>query len=805
MWSDISEDIRYTFRTLRRTPGFAAIAILIIALGIGANTAIFSVVHTLLVRPLPFRDPERLVWVANVGTDGGLSSVTLRTSNLRDWRRLNRTFEEMTGYFAFYDYLNYTLTGDGEPQHLVGVGVAPDFLEVLGIPLQLGRNFNEEEGVWNGPPAIVLTHSFWQRRFGADPNIVGSSVTLNAAPTTVIGVLPPWFDFASVFTPGARIDFLTPFPICDETDQWGNTLAVIGRLRPGATIPQAQADLDAVNTQLREAEPDRWGLYARVGDLREQVAGPFRPAVLVLAAAVGLVLLIVCANLSSMLLARAAARRREIAVRSALGASRARLVRQVLTESLVLAFAGAVGGVLLAYLITRGVAGLQAVSIPLLEGVGVDGTALLFTVVVTVVTGLLFGLVPALSLAGAGEQRTLREEGRGASEGRRRRGLREALVVAEVALACVLLVGAGLLLRSFVTLLDVDLGFQPEGAAAWRIETTRSFEDGAELTAFYDQLVQEVRTVPGVEAAGITDTLPLGRNRAWSIGARGVEYAPGERPIALRLVDPGYLPTMRIPLLAGRNFTPEDDQEGERVIILNESAARRLWPDQDPIGQAVLVGPEYRVVGLVADVRHASLEESAGLEMYLPIAQVPPFGTVVDLAIRSSLPAESLAPAVASVLRGLDSTMPTGDWRPLTELVDRAVSPRRFIMQLLGSFAGMALLLAALGIYGVIAYSVSQQSREIGIRMALGATASSVRGRVLVRTLALTGAGIVLGTAAALGLARLIGSLLYGVEPTDPLTLTGMVLILGAVALLAGYLPARRASRIDPVKVLGSA
>ncbi len=318
--------------------------------------------------------------------------------------------------------------------------------------------------------------------------------------------------------------------------------------------------------------------------------------------------------------------------------------------------------------------------------------------------------------------------------------------------------------------------------------------------------MQEVRTVPGVEAAGITDTLPLGRNRAWSIGARGVEYAPGERPIAFpRLVDPGYLPTMRIPLLAGRNFTPEDDQEGERVIILNESAARRLWPDQDPIGQAVLVGPEYRVVGLVADVRHASLEESAGLEMYLPIAQVPPFGTVVDLAIRSSLPAESLAPAVASVLRGLDSTMPTGDWRPLTELVDRAVSPRRFIMQLLGSFAGMALLLAALGIYGVIAYSVSQQSREIGIRMALGATASSVRGRVLVRTLALTGAGIVLGTAAALGLARLIGSLLYGVEPTDPLTLTGMVLILGAVALLAGYLPARRASRIDPVKVLGSA
>ncbi len=805
MGSDLREDLRFALRTMRRNPGFMTVAVLIIALGIGANTAIFSVVHTLLIRPLPFHEPESLVWVANTGTAGGLSSVTLRTSNLRDWRRLNQSFEALTGYFAFYDYINYILSGDGDPQHIVGVGVAQDFLDVLGIRPERGRGFVDEECVWNGRPAILLTHGFWQRRYGADPAIVGSSVIINDTPNLVVGVLPPSFDFASVFTPGSRIDFLTPFPICDETDRWGNTLAVIGRLKPGVTIPQAQADLDGINLRLKEAEPNRWGLAAAVSGLQGQITGRFRTALLVLVSAVGLVLLIVCANLSSMLVARAASRRREIAVRRALGATRSRLIRQVLTESLLLSLFGAVLGIGLAYLATGAFAGLRAVSIPLLEEVRVDGAALLFTVIAALVTGLLFGLVPALHISGVQANDPLREAGRGASEGRSRKGLREVLVTAEVALACVLLVGAGLLLRSFVMLLEVDLGFQPEHATTWRVETNRSFADASERVAFLDQLVREVLALPGVESAGLTDTLPLGRNRSWGLAAKGEVYDAGQTPIAFpRVVDSGYLQAMHIPLVAGRHFTADDDARSERVIIVNETLARRLWPGQDPIDKLIVIGrPEWRVVGVVADVRHSTLEQSAGLEMYLPLTQQ--FDSfALDLVVRSSLPPEALAAGVSAVLRGLDPSMPAGDWRPLTELVDLAVSPRRFILLLVGTFAQIALLLAALGLYGVVSYSVSQQSREIGIRMALGATGADIRRRIVLRTLALAGSGIVVGLVGSLVLTRLITSLLYEVRPTDPMTLGTIVVVLLGASVLAGYLPARQASRIDPVSVLAA-
>jgi putative ABC transport system permease protein len=805
MGSDLREDLRFALRTMRRNPGFMAIAVLIIALGIGANTAIFSVVHALLIRPLPFHEPERLVWVANTGTSGSLSSVTLRTSNLRDWRRLNQSFEALTGYFAFYDYINYILSGEGDPEHIVGVGVAQDFLDVLGVHPELGRSFVDEECVYNGRPAVLLTHSFWRRRYGSDPSVVGTSISLNNTPTQVVGVLPPAFDFSSVFTPGSRIDFLTPFPISNETDRMGNTLAVIGRLGPGVTIPQAQADLDGINLRLREAEPNRWGLAAAVSGLQGQITGRFRTALLVLVSAVGLVLLIVCANLSSMLVARAASRRREIAVRRALGATRSRLVRQVLTESLLLALLGAALGIGLAHLATAAFAGLKAVSIPLLEGVTVDGAALLFTVTAAITTGLLFGLAPALHISGVRANDPLREAGRGASEGRSRKGLREVLVTAEVALACVLLVGAGLLLRSFMLLLEVDLGFQPEHATTWRVETNRSFADATERSAFLDQLVREVLALPGVESAGLTDTLPLGRNRAWSIAAKGEVYEPGQTPIAFpRIVDSGYLRVMRIPLVAGRHFTIDDDAGSERVIIVNETLARRLWPGQDPIDKIIVIGrPEWRVVGVVADVRHSTLEQSAGSEMYLPLTQR--FDSfALDLVVRSGLPPESLATGVAAVLRGLDPTMPTGNWRSLTELVDLAVSPRRFILLLVGIFAQIALLLAALGLYGVVSYSVSQQSREIGIRMALGATGADIQRRIILRTLALAGSGIAVGLAGSLALTRLITSLLYGVKPTDPVTLGTIVAVLLGVSVLAGYLPARQASRIDPVSVLGA-
>jgi predicted permease len=798
--------LRYAFRTLLRERGFFAVAVLIIGLGIGANTAIFSIVNTLLVRPLPFQEPERLVWVANTGTTGGLSTVTSRTSNLRDYRRLNQSFDSLTGYYAFFDYRSYVLVGDGEPERLVGVGVAQNFLDVLGIQPEIGRNFVDEECVWNGRPAAILTHHFWSRRFGSDPGIVGRSITLNDQPTAVVGVLPAWFDFASIFTPGSHIDFLNPFPVSDETDRWGNTLAIIGRLAPGVTMYQAQAELDLINRQLKEADPGRWGLGAVVGGLQDRITGRFRPALLVLACAVGVVLLIACSNLSNLLLARGASRRKEIALRRALGASRSRLIRQMLTESLLLSGCGAAVGIYIAYGATRLVVGTSAFSIPMLQTVSIDGTALLFTLIIAVATGLLFGLVPALQISGDHEYDALNDSNRGSSEGRGRTWIREVLVISEVALALLLLVGAGLLLRSFMTVMDAELGFQPAGAAVWRIDIGQRYSDFAERNAFYERLVDAVEAVPGVESVGLTDTLPLGRNRSWSVGAKGEVYGEGERPTVFpRLVNSGYIGTMRIPLIAGRDFTPHDTGETEDVMIINEALAGRFWPDRDPIDQAVMIGRrEWRVVGVVANVRHSSLEEEAELEMYIPIAQLSDWRSL-ELAVRTTAPPETVAPGVRAALRAVDSGLPTAEFQTLGQIVDRAVSPRRFILLLIIAFSMTALLLASIGIYGVVSYSVSQQTQEIGIRMAMGASASHVQSRIIVKTLTLTSLGILMGAVGAFALSRLMGSLLYGVSPTDPLTFAGTVLLLILISAFAGHLPARRASQIDPMSVLRSA
>lgn len=796
--SGLAQDIRYAVRALLREPAFFIFAVLIIGLGVGANTAVFSVMSPLMLKPLPFEKPDELVWIA-LRSSGGMSSRTSRTSNLRDFREMNQSFEAMTGYFAFFEYESFNLTGQGKPERLVGVGVARNFLEVLGVSPLLGRNFVEEEAVWDGRPAAILTHGFWMRRFAGDPGMVGSTITLNDTPTEVVGILPPTFDFSSTFSPGSRVDFLRPFPISDETDRWGNTLSMIARLRPGATVESAQADIDAMSQQLREAQPDRWGLEGVVTDLRGQIAGDFPSALLLLAAAAGAVMLIACANLSNLLLARGPSRSREMAVRSALGADRARLVRQLLLESLVLSMAGGAVGVAIAFGVTRAVAATTAIRIPMLASVGIDGTALLFTFGVALAAGVIMGAFPALQGSRGHEARTLNDSSRGTSEGRKNTAVREALVVAEVALACVLLVGGGLLLRSFATLLEVDLGFQPHQAIAWRVDTNRDFENLAERVAFYDQLIARVEAVPGVQAAGLTDTLPLGRNRGWTIGVAGVEYERGQRPgFYPRMVDQGYIPVMEIPLVEGRNFSRDDTGETANVIILNESAAERLFPGESAVGRMVnAAGEDWEVVGVVADVRHQSLEAGSGLEGYFPISQQG-FGTL-DMVVRSPLPAQSLIGGVSAALASVDPDMPTGDYQTLDAIVDRAVSPRRFILALLGAFAATALLLASLGIYGVLSYSVSQRRAEIGIRMALGEGRGQVLGRVVSRTVVLAGFGIVLGLGASLVVSRLMQTLLFGVTPTDPLTFTGMAGILLAVSALAGYLPALRAARTDPM------
>ncbi len=795
------QDLRYALRALRRDLGFFLFAALIVGLGIGATTAVFSVMNPLMLKPLPFEHPEDLVWVANQRT-GGMSLRTSRTSNLRDFRAMNESFEALTGYFAFFEYESYNLTGDGPPERLVGVGVAQDFLPTLGIDPLMGRNFVDEESVWDGRPAVILTHGFWTRRYAADPGLVGRSIVLNEEPNEVVGILPPDFDFASIFTPGSKVDFLYPFPISDETDRWGNTMAMIGRLKPGATVETAQAELDLIVNQLQEAEPDRWGLDAAVSPLQEQISGSVRSAMLLLAAAAAAVMLIACANLSNLLLARGPSRQKEMAIRSALGASRHRLTRQLILESLVLALAGGVIGVGIAFGATALVSGTSALKIPMLHSVSVDGSTLLFSFAVSLAAGLVIGVFPAFQMARGREAEAMNDSSRGSSEGRRSGAFREGLVVAEVALSCVLLVGGGLLLRSFAEVMDVNLGYEPAGAVSWRVDTNTPFQSLTEAASYYDQLVANVQAVPGVEAVGLSDCLPLGRNRTWGIRALGMVYEEGQNPSVFpRIIDHRYLQAMEIPLRAGRYFTADDTYDTRRVVIINESAAREIFPDREALGGILLMGDDqWEVVGIVGDVRHQALEEASGGEMYMPITQAG--YPTLEMVVRSSLPPETLVPGVRRALQSTDPTLPSGDYHTLESVVDRAVSPRRFTLILLGSFAGTAVLLAALGIYSVLSYSVSRRVPEIGIRMALGESGGQVLGRVVGRTMTLAGIGILIGGVGAFLASRLIASLLYGIRPTDPLTFGAMVAILLAAAALAGFLPARRASRTDPMAAL---
>jgi predicted permease len=803
LFSDFVQDLRYTFRTLKRDAGFAAFAILIAGLGIGASVTVFSVVNTLLLRPLPFAEPNQLVWISNRDTSG-LSGQTTQVGHMLDLRERTQTLSAIAGYFAFYGVGDNLLSGKGEPERLSGVPVSENFFDVLGVRPQLGRVFTPQECVWKGPNVVMLAHGLWARRFNADPAIVGSSLTINNQSYTVVGVLPPSFDFASVFAPGSHFDLYFPFPLSQETNRWGNTMAMIGRLKPGVSPGAAQAEIRTLAEQITSLHPERNGLQGNVKPLADQVNGRIRLAVWVLAGAVAMVMLIVCANLSNLLLARTASRHREIAIRTALGAGRRRLLAQLLTEGIVLSCSGALLGLLLAIAGTRLLARLDAVSIPLLRDVRTDLTALAFTLVVAIVTGIVFGLAPALQARGPALTNALKDAARGSTEGRRRTWVRNALVVSEIAFACVLLVGAGLLIRSLIRVLDVDMGFVPSNAFAIRVDPDSRYSTREQRTSYFDDVLQRVRTLPGVQAAGITDALPLGRNRTWGAGAKGVTYERGRYPLAfVRVVSDGYVASMGIPLRAGRDIAASDTATSEPVMVINETMARTLWPGQDPIGKYVLgsCAKERRVVGVVGDVRHLALEQTSGNEFYIPMRQCPDQPSA-DLVVRSALPAEQMAGSVRAALQPISGTLPGGDFRTLQQIVDKSVSPRRFLVLLLGGFAVFALVLASLGIYGLISYSVNQRTQEIGIRIALGASARDVQLRIIVQTLWLAAVGMVLGAAASWMLVRAAGGLLFGVTPRDPSTFLGMVVVLTAVALIAGYLPARRASRVDPMVAL---
>ncbi len=798
------QDLRYTFRTLRRDRVFTLIAVLILGLGIGANIAVFSVVDTILLRPLPFHDPSRLAWIADLTGKSGASSMTYSVDAYDEFKEQNRSFQDVTGYFAFSSVDNYKLTGHGVPHPITGILVAGNFFQTLGVAPALGRLFTPDELRQHGRPAVLLIHSFWKRQYGADPNIVGKAIELDGAPVTVVGVLPESFDFGSVFSPGTKVDAIFPVIMDDIRDE-GNTLSVIGRLRPGVTLEQAQSEANILFPKLHFSlkHPEWGGDYkANITGLKEYVSGKLRRSLIVLWSAVGLIMLIVCVNLSNLLLARSAARTKEFAMRQALGASRGRLVRQLLTESIVLSGAGAVLGLASAFAVISYLAHQGSIALPLLSSVKVDGSALAWTLVIAISAAVLFGLAPSLKMSGRNLQEGLKDSGPGTSEGKKHERMRGALVISEVALACVLLIGAGLLMRSFLRVLDVDLGFQPSRAASIKVD----FDNGGSLVkgaAILQEVQRRVSAIPGVEAAGLSDNLPLDRNRSWGLWAKGIEHTKGsnEGGAFVYIVTPGYLQAMGMHLREGRDFEWDDSSDKEQVVIINQTVARRFWPDQDPIGRMTLVnGKDTRVIGVISDVRESGAETRSGWQMYLPIMQQWPDGA--NLIVRSKLPPDALAATVLSTLRSLNPEQPATEFRPVQQLVDHAVSPRRFFVLLVTIFAEFGLLLATLGIYGVISYTVARQTQEIGIRMALGATQGRVMRGVMGKTMQLALFGIVLGTVASVVVARWIASLLFGTEPTDPLTFAAMILIMTGVALIAGYIPARRASRIDPMIAL---
>jgi predicted permease len=808
-WLDVlTQDLRFTFRTLKRDYGFTMVAVLILALGIAANITVFSVVNTILLRPLPFPDSQQLVRIVEKHPEAGESSKTYTADATQDFQERNHSFQSVSGYFAFTGPDNFKLMGNSQPLPVTGMLVAEGFFQTLGVELSLGRLFKSVEFVKHASPVALLSYPFWQSRFRGDRSVVGRNIDLSNTSVTIIGVLPKTFDFGSVFSPGAKVDLFVPYIMDDFRDD-GNDLALIGRLKKGVTLAQAQAEADRLFPQLlfEHKHPEyKPGYTGQLTRLKDYVSGKLRRSLIVLWCAVGLILLIVCVNLSNLLLARLAARSKEFGMRSALGAKRGRIVGQLLTESMVLAAAGATFGLGLAYFTIRYLAHQGSIALPLLSMVRVDGTVLGWTLLMAVGTAVLFGAAPGLRMSGGNLQELLKDSGgHGASDGRKHGRLRSTLVVTEIALACVLLVGAGLLLRSFLRVLDVDLGFEPSRAAAISIDFDDR-EKAATRAAKWQEIVERASLIPGVEAAGISDNLPMSRNRSWGIAAKG-EQKRNDRdfvPVFVYIVSPGYVKAMGMRLLEGRDISWRDIADNRNVVIINETVARRLWPGQSPIGRTALAGgAEAQVIGVIADVRESSAEDNAGAQMYLPATkQFGPEGAY--LVLRSKLPLTALARSVMITLRRINPGQPATEFKSIQRLVDHATSPRRFFVLLVGIFAGLGLFLASLGIYGVISYSVTRQRPEIGIRMALGATESRVQLDVIWTTMRLALIGISIGVAASLAVSRLIASLLFRTAPTDPLTFLGMVVLLGAVALLAGYFPARRASKIDPIIALRS-
>ena len=803
------QDARYAFRMLRKNPGFTAVAVLTLALGIGANTAIFSVVYAVLLKPLPYANPNQLVSAFQANTQEGVPEDGTSYPNFEEWRAQNHVFSDL----STINFHQLTLTGSGEPSVVNTCVVTPQHFALLDVkPLQ-GRIFYLDDGKQGAPPIVILSENLWRGTLGADPKIVGSSITLDKRPFTVVGIMPA--AFRSPFINNAQ-DVWIPLVQDPLFGSWmarrgGHWLPVFGRLKPGVSLAQAQAEMDTISERLASEFPaENKGWTVRLVPMQKEIVGDVRTALLVLLGAVGLVLLIACANIANLLLTRATSRSKEIAVRTALGAGRSRIIRQLLSETAVLGLLGGVVGIALAYWGVRALSSLLPDNLPQLNAIRVDNFVLIFALALSAIASVAFGLVPALFVSKSDIQASLREGSSRSGESGNRRRARSFLAAAEIALAMVLLVAAGLLLRSFSKLTSVSPGFDAQHIVKAEVSLPQfQYSKPQQWTAFSDQLLAGIQAQPGLQDSAIAIPVPIADgfiNLGFEIVGVPPASSSDSRLANYVSVSPNYFRVMGIPLLSGRLFNQQDIADAPRVTLISKALAQRYFPNQDPIGKHLNFGfppngdVSREIIGIVGDVRDKSLGDAPAPMMYVPFSQAPFWGA--NLVVKSTLSTSAVATSIRQQVQKIDKDLPVTDVEKLPDLLDASVSQQRFRTFLLGLFAAMALILAATGIFGVISYSVSRRTNEIGIRVALGASRSTILRMILRETLILAAVGLAVGLPCALAASHLIGHMLFGVSANDPLTLAAVAFALAAVAALAGFVPARRAMQVDPMVAL---